>query len=96
MLEKKLKDRPNEWFMKDSLKLEFNTNDSTIRNAFNQLSYWDRNFKKIYKPYTRIVRSITGYDRKVTTERVYYGYFPDSCAQQSCANSCDSNRTRKE
>ena len=78
MLEKKLKDHPNEWFMKDRLKLEFDTNDSVIRNAFNQLSYWDRDFKKTYKPYTRIVRSITGYNRKVTTERVFYGYFPDS------------------
>lgn len=78
MLEKKLKDHPNEWFMKDRLITEFNTNNSTIRNAFNKLSYYDRNFKKTYKSYTREVNSISGYSRKITTDRIYYGYFPDS------------------
>lgn len=78
MLEKKLKDHPNEWFMKEQLKIEFDTNDTTMRSAFNFLSHYDDNYKKKYISYTRIVHSITGYNRKVTTERVCYGYFPDS------------------
>ena len=77
MLEEKLKSHPNQWFMRDELTKEFNTNTSTIGSAFNKLQFWDNHFKKDYKMYTRKVRSITGYTRKVTTERVYYGYFPD-------------------